>query len=398
MQIKRSEVFLLMIIFILLRPVVSAAAEFDWTGGLTLESAFDTNPASIPEISESSEDSVVLSLSPFWRIEWQKDRHHVQTTGHYIRETYHSSDDIHDKSSLSMKSLWRFNLSDDYSLFVTDNLIQSAFGPEQRDIPFFRGRSLYNEILTGLDVVPVDNLIVTTAILWRTRDYQAVEKNDSTESVFAYDWSEFGFQAEGKYTCIPQLQFLSSLSWTSRQFDDYDLVPGHNRTNGMFGFSTTLPGGSNISVHAHLYHMKFDGIVPRHMNANYTNYGMSLSSSFPLATNLTLSVDAFSKFDVSERGPRLFYHDRGISTSLDYNCESGYSWSIFYQFHQLEYDGQEPIFKTRSSYTGGKLTRYFNEWLSVTALYRYYDYQPDFGDFSFSRHHAGVSLTLMLPS
>lgn len=392
---------------ILLLPVVlmlsalsihAESFEYEWQAGCDFESAYDTNPALLPDSSDKDPESYVISLIPHGSLKVKNSYAYLQITGRYLSENYPETDEFNDQNSFNLETVWRSDYSNLISYFASGSLAQSGFGPENLDLPDYRGRSQINEFRPGMEWHWDQHARLSASAIWKMKDYQGFESDGVYGSAFGMDWNDYGMEVRGNYAFIPEFEFLSSLVWRLREFDDYDPVPGHNRTDGAFGFKVILPEGSTIAAQAHLHHVKFDGEVPRHMNSNYTNYGMSLESIHPLTPGLLLRLDAFSVFDISERGPRMLYHDRGVLAGISYEINADLTTELTYEYHKLEYNGQEPLLSSRTQNFSAQIKYRLMEWLTVGSSYQYYTYDEAIPDEFSERHRIAIRAGFSVPS
>jgi len=394
MQVNKSS--FLPIYFTLLLAcfaIQTSHAEISYSLNLDAGTAFDTNPSFLPDNDADLTSTYLLLLKPSGTLLWSQSKHRFSLNVKYITEARDKNDSLHDKSMFDSDWTYSYMYQDWGHFFLKSRIIQSEYGPHCVDIPEFMGRTLRYNFSPEFEFQPVDYFRLKISLMGESKTYQDYETDGVSNIVHGENWDEYGVYTEAQYDIIPQMSFLSGFSYSVRDYPDFDDMPGYIHHEASFGFKNILPQGTDITVLAHLYRYQFKGEVPRRMDAAYTNYGVSMTTSHPMTPDCKVSFSAFSIFEISERGIRRFYHNQGASLTFDYTNVGPFSFHSFLKYNKLDYQGQEPEVVRRTRHAELSINYQLNEWMQIGTHYRYFEHTPEESELQINEQRIALQIS-----
>ncbi len=361
--------------------------------GLTIGWAHDSNPELAFDMLEYEESSL-FSINPFLKMENIFLNNILKLHLNYVQDRFQGSPEINSRYQFDSAVDWLYSYSDTMTFFARSNLDWSSFGAQNDDVPEFMGKTASYAFRSGMKFVMDDWYELEVAGIWAHKRYRSDINLFNNEFVHGVNWQDWGISVSGSYILLPEMVFFSNMDYIFRNYSMNDISPGHQRVEATVGFTSSLKIGAEGTVQAHLFRYEFDGDVPRRMNPQYTNYGVSLKSAIPITDEWTLSIKAGSKYDLSERGVRKYFYNEYASAMVHYDGPFTFQADVAYS--KLDYHAQEPLLKTHSTKANIMLGYDLFSWCRVKGFYRFFHRTQEEKDFEIDQQRLGLNLTFFV--
>lgn len=361
----------LIIFLILIMLPVPVFSEFEWSFDAVFDGGFDDNANLAPSSRDSTTDSMFAVLNPELDLSWISGRNDFKMRLEYLGEYYLDSDDLDDEHAVYSESSYAFRMTDSVYFVYDDHFDYAGFGADYMDRPEFRGDYMAYDAATGFRYVYNDVFDFEIDAVFGTMEYDDPE-DDAQRIIEPVDWNDIGFRVSASYRVIPEMGFLISYENKTRDLDAYDPVPETDIISGSFGFTSVLPSRTEVTLKGSLYRFVFSGIPPRHTESDYNNYGVNLTVKHPLAGTGELTISGYSRFELSDRNPRLFYRDTGVEIRYLWETDSPFSLDLSGQYDELDYQGLENAFRETLFSASTTVEYRVAAWLKLGGTYRFF--------------------------
>jgi len=389
--IKLIAVLFLVIIF----PSI-VSAEYNYTLGLDIETAFDDNPTFQSDYIDTDKDGFVASFKPWINFHWILDKSDLKLSAKYYSEIYPDNSDLDNHDSYLIEALWNYKVSRSFS-FVFNNILDvSGFGSDYIDRPGAREDYFDYSAFPGIFINVINNGTLHIDGIWRKMTFDNFDNNDFAV-MHGENWEDTGFKISGEYEVIPEMGFVVGFSKIDRDFVDYEAVPAIAVSDAYFGFKTILTMQTQITLKGKLFHFDYDGVPPRHTEGDYNNYGITANIAQPLGEKGKLEIDGYSVFKLSDKAVRLFYRDVGVDINVNWKFSDNISAKLWIQHDKLEYSGMEIEFDETVFKSGMSIDYSVNEWIDFSIGYSNYSNNSTMDGMDIDGNRFSAVLSLVLP-
>ncbi|MGB3975426.1 MAG: hypothetical protein WBM02_03605 [bacterium] len=358
----------------------------------------DSNPALYPDSFESLTESIGFMFKPFINLHLSTLSNDLKFSSDYCEERFNEKMVPQAFSGYSLSIDWTHKINEALSFNILNDFKHSTIDREAIDIPEYRGKTRDNKLLPGIIFQFNDTFKFETRGVWKLKKYIDSEPDPFTERHFNENWDEYGASTAFHYYPIKEIGFFINLSHLKKKFRRFDPVPGQIRSDGSFGFQTLLPYGTEIKVQASIYVFEFKGEVPRRMKAEYTDFGIQLDINQSFSSDWSMNFKAESIYDVSERGPRYFFHLENISARIEYQGDKPPVFNAYVRYSKLDYLGQEPHFVDYETLAGLSAGYKISNYVAINGFYNYFKRTQYSSEFDTEANRFGLELKLRFHS
>jgi len=371
-------------------------AAFNYSFQISIDGLFDDNAYLNTEPFSGDADTLLVRVNPKLDLTWISGNHNFQMALQYLGEFYDDTGTTDDQHAVFSESAYDYTFTDWFSFIYEDAFDFGGFGPEYIDRPDFHSDVMLYDTMTGVRFRGWNKLDVEIGGVWGIQLFDTISR-DETEITEGIDWEELGFHIATRYQVIPEIAFSADYTNKTRDFDNYESVPEVEIVTGSFGFSAILPAGTDVTLKGRLFRFVFEGIPPRHTESDYNNYGVDIEMNHPMPGGGELSLTGYSKFELSDRAPRLFYRDAGIAARCSWVLGERWGFDVESVYDHLDYKGLEDEFSETLFNASTGVEYRISSWITVGGVYRYFRRDSDLPNADIRSSRMGVTVGIVLP-